>query len=63
MAVLDDILKGNVLTSLAVGLGAVLLAPLAGQVLRPAAEAVIKSEMLRNGTAFGCLTFRLRIES
>jgi hypothetical protein len=46
MAVLDDILKGNVLTSLAVGVGTVLLAPVARQVLRPAAKAVIKGGIL-----------------
>jgi hypothetical protein len=43
---LDDILKGNILTAVAVGLGAVLVAPLAGPVLRPAAKAAIKGGML-----------------
>jgi hypothetical protein len=46
MATLDDLLKGNALTGLAVALGAVLLAPVAGQVLRPAAKAVIKGGIL-----------------
>ena len=36
MAMLDELFKGNMLTTVAVGLGAVLLAPLAGPVLRPA---------------------------
>jgi hypothetical protein len=46
MALLEDILKGNPLTAVAVGLGAFLVAPAAGQVLRPAAKAVIKGGML-----------------
>lgn len=46
MAMLDDLLKGNALTGLAVGLGVVLLAPVAGQVLRPAAKAAIKGVIL-----------------
>ncbi len=46
MAMLDDILKGYMLTAVAVGLGAVLLAPLAGPVLRPAAKAAIKGGIL-----------------
>ena len=46
MAMLDDLLKGNMLTAVAVGLGAVLLAPVAGQVLRPAAKAAIKGGIL-----------------
>jgi hypothetical protein len=46
MAMLDDIFQGNVLTAVAVGLGAVLLAPLAGPVLRPATRAVIKGGIL-----------------
>ena len=46
MAMLDDLLKGNPLIVIGVGLGAVLLAPMVGQVLRPAAKAVIKGGML-----------------
>ena len=46
MAFLEDIFKGNPLTAVAVGLGALLLAPAAGQVLRPAVKAVIKGGML-----------------
>lgn len=43
---LDDLFKGNVLTAVAVGVGAVLVAPLAGPVLRPAAKAAIKGGIL-----------------
>src|SRR6202171_5223066 len=46
MALLEDVFKGNVLTVAAIGLGALLLAPTIGQVLRPAAIAVIKGGML-----------------
>jgi len=46
MAIVDDILKGSVLTAMAVGVGAVFLAPLAGQVLRPLVKEVIKGGML-----------------
>jgi hypothetical protein len=46
MALLEGLFKGNLLTAVAVGLGAVLFAPAAGQVLRPAAKAVIKGGML-----------------
>jgi gas vesicle protein len=46
MALFDDFFKGNLLTSLAVGVGAVLLAPVAGQVLRPVAKAAIKGAIL-----------------
>ena len=46
MAMLDELFKGNMLTAVAVGLGAVLLAPVAGQVLRPAAKAAIKGGIL-----------------
>ena len=42
----EDLLKGNPLTVVAVGLGAVLLAPMAGQVLRPMVKEVIKGGML-----------------
>jgi hypothetical protein len=46
MALLEDVFKGNLLTGLAIGLGALLLAPIVGQVLRPAGKAVIKGGML-----------------
>lgn len=46
MALLEDLFKGNILTAAAVGVGAVLLAPTIGQVLRPAAKAVIKGGIL-----------------
>jgi hypothetical protein len=46
MALLEDVFRGNVLTGLAVGLGAYLLAPTVGQVLRPAVKAVIKGGIL-----------------
>jgi hypothetical protein len=46
MALLEDVFKGNVLTVAAIGLGALLLAPTIGQVLRQAAIAVIKGGML-----------------
>ena len=46
MAMLEDLLKGNPLMVIGLGVGAVLLAPMAGQVLRPAAKAVIKGGIL-----------------
>jgi hypothetical protein len=46
MALLENVFKGNLLTGLAIGLGALLLAPMVGQVLRPAAKAVIKGGMM-----------------
>jgi hypothetical protein len=46
MALLEDLFKGNVLTGVAIGLGTFLLLPAAGQVLRPAAKAVIKGGMV-----------------
>src|SRR5580704_16801085 len=46
MALLEDVLKGNALTGIAIGLGALLHAPTLGQLLRPAAKAVIKGGML-----------------
>jgi hypothetical protein len=46
MALIEDMFKGNAITGLAIGLGAVLLAPAVlpalGRVLRPAAKAAIK---------------------
>ena len=46
MTALDDMLKGNLLMGLGLGLGAVLLVPVAGQVLRPAVKELIKGGML-----------------
>ncbi|MBV9480211.1 MAG: DUF5132 domain-containing protein [Acidobacteria bacterium] len=46
MALLDDFFKRNLVTGLAVGIGALLLTPAVGQVLRPAAKAVIKGGIL-----------------
>ena len=46
MAMWDDLLKGNPVMAIGMGLCAVLLAPMAGQVLRPAAKAVIKGGIL-----------------
>lgn len=46
MALLENLFKGNVLTGVAIGFGAVLFAPMAGQVLRPTAKALIKGGML-----------------
>jgi hypothetical protein len=46
MAVLGDLFKVNPITAIAVGVGAILLGPVAGQVLRPAAKELIKGSML-----------------
>lgn len=50
MALLEDLFKGNMVTGLAVGVGAILVAPAlmpaVNQVLRPAAKAVIKGGMM-----------------
>jgi hypothetical protein len=46
MALLEDVFKGTALTGIAIGLGAILLAPTVGQLLRPAAKAVIKGGMV-----------------
>ena len=50
MALVEDILKGNLVTGLALGVGAVILGPTViqsiGGVLRPAAKAVIKGGMV-----------------
>jgi Protein of unknown function (DUF5132) len=40
------VFKGNALTGIAIGLGAFLLVPTLGQVLRPAAKALIKGGIL-----------------
>lgn len=42
---LEEMFEGNLGTGLLIGLGAIVLAPLAGQVLRPVAKAVIKGGM------------------
>ena len=50
MALLDDALKGNLATGLAVGAGAVMLGPTilqaVGAILRPAAKSLIKGSMV-----------------
>jgi hypothetical protein len=50
MAILEDMLKGNAVIGIGVGLGALLLAPTVlpaiGRVLRPAAKAAIKGGMV-----------------
>jgi hypothetical protein len=46
MVLLEDLFQGTLMTGLAIGLGALLLAPVVGQVLRPAAKAVIKGGMV-----------------
>jgi len=47
MAFVEDLFKGNIVTGLAVGIGAVVLGPIVApavtSVLRPAAKAVIKA--------------------
>ncbi len=50
MALLEDMFKGSTATGLAVGIGALFLAPtvlpVIGRVLRPAAKAALKSGMV-----------------
>ena len=50
MALVEDLLKGGTVTGVAVGVGALLLAPsvipAVGRVLRPAAKAVIKTGLV-----------------
>jgi hypothetical protein len=46
MAWLGDVFKVDPVTGIAVGLGAPLLAPVAGQVLRPTAKAAIKGGLI-----------------
>lgn len=57
MAFFEDVFKGGDLVSgMAVAVGAIVLAPIAGQVLRPAAKAVIKGGiMLSRSTGLGDL--------
>lgn len=50
MALFDDVLKGNIVTTLALGVGAVILAPIVIPVLasvsKPLAKAIIKGGIL-----------------
>lgn len=50
MAILEDMFKGNVTTGLAIGIGALIVAPAllpaVGRVIRPAAKAAIKGGMI-----------------
>jgi hypothetical protein len=50
MALIEDLFKGNAITGLAVGVGAILLAPTVlpavGRVLRPAVKAAIKGGLV-----------------
>ena len=50
MAIFEDLFKGNAVTGVAIGVGALLLAPgmvpAVGRVLRPAAKAVIKGGLV-----------------
>lgn len=46
MAFFEDMFKGDPLTGVVVGIGAVVLAPTVGRVLRPAAKAVIKGGLV-----------------
>lgn len=46
MALLGDLFKVNPLTGFAIGVGAVLLAPTIGPMLRPAAKGIIKAGIL-----------------
>jgi hypothetical protein len=50
MALIDDMFKGNLVTGLAIGVGAILFGPTVvqtvGSVLRPTAKAVIKGGMV-----------------
>jgi hypothetical protein len=46
MALFDDILSGNWVTGLAIGVGAVIVLPLAAPILRPLAKTAIKGGIL-----------------
>jgi hypothetical protein len=50
MALLEDLVKGNMLTGLMVGAGAIILAPIVvpavAQVVRPAAKAAVKGGIM-----------------
>ena len=53
MALFDDILSGNWVTGLAIGVGAVIVLPLAGPILRPLAKTAIKGGILAYQGAAG----------
>src|SRR5262244_4611801 len=53
MTLFDDILSGNWVTGLAIGLGAVVILPLAAPVLRPLAKTAIKGAILAYEGATG----------
>jgi uncharacterized membrane protein len=56
MALFDDILSGgNLLTGVALGVGAAIILPLAGPILRPLAKNVIKGGILAYQGAAGLL--------
>lgn len=47
MAILEDALKGgNIVTGLAIGVGAIVLAPLAAPLLRPITKTVLKAGLV-----------------
>lgn len=61
---LDDVFKGDLGTGLVFGLGALVLAPFVGSVLRPAAKAVVKGGMtLYRDTGIGDFTGDLVAEA
>jgi hypothetical protein len=49
MALFDDILSGNWVTGLAIGVGAVIILPLTAPILRPLAKTAIKGAFSRTG--------------
>ena len=53
MALFDDILSGNWVTGLAIGVGAVVVLPLASPILRPLAKTAIKGGILAYQGAAG----------
>jgi hypothetical protein len=53
MALVDDILSGNWVTGLAIGVGAVVVLPLAAPILRPLAKTAIKGGILAYQGAAG----------
>jgi len=53
MALFDDILSGNWVTGLAIGVGAVVILPLAAPILRPLAKTAIKGGILAYQGATG----------
>ena len=46
MALFDDVLSGNWVTGLAIGVGALVILPLAAPILRPLAKTAIKGSIL-----------------